>query len=192
MLGDLIVMPRYTMEKSQKIKIIKSSAIVIGALGVYLLVRTLPHWKALLFSKTSLSSYYFGSQPFYIGISWILMEFIPPFLLVSFLGVFNIKLWGRVVAIFTLSTDLAIRLLGAIHSWTYYMFNPEMKEVHQAMLDAALKNQQNIETVSMWPSYIIGIIDIILLAILFYPAIKEIFKSWHNQSLIGSGNSGLF
>jgi len=172
------------MEKTHYIKIIKVTALIIGALGIYSLIKTLPHWRDLLLTETTFSHYYFAGQPIYIGILWILMEFIPPFLLISFWGVFNIKLWGRILAIGVLSVDFAIRLFGAIKAWTYYLIFPEMKVVHQAMIDA-FENQHSGETlyvkvVSMWPSYIVGLVDIMLLVILFYPPIKEIFKTWHN------------
>jgi hypothetical protein len=176
------------MEKDHSKIILKSSAIIIGALGAYGLINLLPHWNFLLFSQYNIIDYYFGNQPVYIGVLWILTELIPIFLLISFWGSFQIKKWGRLLAISTLSVDVTIRLFGDIKFWTIYLFHPELREVHRAAIDAALKAQQNgqainVQIISLWPSYIICIMNFVLLIALFLPAVKQLFKDSHNLGL---------
>ena len=169
--------------------VVKLSAIAIGALAVHRLSGVLSHWKVLLFSNVNIVDYYFKGQLVFIGaLQIVAIDFIPLLLLISFWGVLQIKAWGRLVAIITLSIDFFLRGSGAVKLWTMYWFNPELRAIHQAAINSALKAQQkgelHVVTVSFWPSYIICVIDLLLLIVLFLPPVKKFFNTYNKTGKI--------
>ena len=94
-------------------------------------------------------------------------------------GLFNLKKWGRNLAVCVLATDLLIRGVGFIHTWTYTIRNPEHKKIVEEMLKSATEAQArgenvHIETVSMIPSYIIAIVSLISVILLLKINLNQI------------------
>ena len=98
----------------------------------------------------------------------ILFDTVVILKLVSAYGLFRIRLWGRIVAIVVLSFDFLVRLAGAINTWTYNIRHPELPPIPE--------NTTLVEVISMWPSYIIGIISLLSVIILLSRPVKEIMK----------------
>ena len=158
---------------------IRSIAVIIAITALYVL----HDWRALglLFSDLVRGNFQSENVPWWMNIMALVFYIAQIAKLIASYGLFQLQSWSKNIAIYGLISDFFVRLFGAINLWTYYDRHPELLEVHKKTLESLAKAQQEgvvvySEVISMWPSYILGIINILLAIIIFLPATRTILK----------------
>ncbi len=121
--------------------------------------------------------------PFWLISVAIISSLIPIFKLVAAYGLYKLRNWGRMLAIYTLSTDFLIRLAGFINQITYYWRHPEMVQRDKELLASALANKKMaVIHINLIPGYIIAISSLICVILLFLRPVKEVFRTAEDVS----------
>ncbi len=116
-------------------------------------------------------------MPLWIVILTIIIYAVLILRPISAYGLFRLKLWGKHLTIGTLIIDIMVRLIGFIHIWTYYDRNPEAKRMYEEMEKQIASGQiENVQYVSMIPSYVMAVIGIISIVALFKINLRELQK----------------
>jgi len=105
----------------------------------------------------------------YFPVTIFLNPILPGAELVAAYGLFQLRPWAWKIAVVTLSLNLILRVIGSLNYVIQVMqfANTPILPISE---DAVV-----VQTVSMWPIYIIGIICGISILILVQTAVKEIF-----------------
>lgn len=158
---------------------VRSIAIIIAITALYVLY----DWKAigLLFSDLIHGNLQSDIVPWWLNIMTLVFYVAQIAKLIASYGLFQLQSWGRNIVIYGLVSDFLVRLFGAINLWTYYDRHPELLEVHKKMFESLAKARQEgevvySEVISMWPSYVLGILNILLALIIFLPVTKTVLK----------------
>ena len=115
----------------------------------------------------------FKNVPFWVLPAGIIFELILIFKLIASYGMSKLQSWGRTLAICVLSADFLLRLAGFINVLTYPSRHPEMIQRYSKM--ESMPGHVTIITVSLIPSYIIGLLSLISVIILIAKPVKERF-----------------
>lgn len=99
---------------------------------------------------------------------YVLFELVLIAKLVVAYGLLRVCSWARPVAIAVLTADFVFRASGAVTSFLVAAFVPPMP------LPPMPKGAVTI-VISMWPSYVIGIISIVSVLVLIKKPIKNLF-----------------
>ena len=159
------------MQKKKSIFVVRVIAIVTAATAFYYLSPI--QIRGLWWTFTSLLRGH--TWP---GFSWwtlfwfISVELLLVLKIVSAYGLFRIRSWARNFSIIVLLADFLTRLYGIINFWSYYFQHPEPHPIPQEGEGVGVI----IEYISMWPTYIIAFISLILVIILWQKPIRKIFK----------------
>ena len=94
-------------------------------------------------------------------------------------GLIRFSPWARTLMVGVLFCDFLIRLGGAINMWTYRYRHPEVEELWQSLRKSVDAHHQ-IYVISMWPSYIMGVVSLIFIFALTRKSIKEAFVDQKN------------
>lgn len=92
--------------------------------------------------------------------------------LLAIYGLLRFKLWGRNIAICVLTSDFLLRLAGAVNMWTFQLRHPEPPSI------PASSESVYVGTVSVIPSYVIGLLSLISVIILTRKNIREAFLNY--------------
>lgn len=107
------------------------------------------------------------TMPLWVTIAtmfYYLVEILRP---ISGYGLFKLRVWGKNLAIGTLSLDLGIRVVGFINIWTYYDRHPEARKMFEELEREIASGQvQHVKYISMVPSYLIAAACLISVIIL--------------------------
>ena len=108
------------------------------------------------------------------GIIWLPLGFlvnplIPVSKLISAYGLLRSRMWAWRVAIISLTLDLLLRLIEAIN-YTIQSYRYRGFKIPEVSPDA------HVQIISMWPSYIIGLLSAFAILLLLRPSVKKVFK----------------
>ncbi len=119
----------------------------------------------------------FKNFPFWVVPVGIFFDLILISKLVASYGMVRFQSWGRTLAIYVLSTDFIFRLAGFINVQTYPWRHPGMIQRYNEWVES-VASRGNIQTItiSLIPSYIIGLLSLISVIILIIRPVKERFK----------------
>lgn len=157
--------------------LIKIIAIVCAIIGIFYLVRNFSGhiWY--------LSEVIKGHYPGYNQELWMVIITIGAFIIlllrpVAGYGLFNLKRWGKNLAIGVLAMDFIIRAIGFIHISTYSLRHPEFTKVAENALKSIAEAQArgvnvHVAIISMIPSYAIAIVSLISVILLLRIKLKE-------------------
>lgn len=106
----------------------------------------------------------------YFPLAIFLNPILPAVELTSAYGLFKLRPWAWKLAIGTLSVGFFIRFIGAIN------FVIQVMQYPNKLLPSIPKDAIVVQTISMWPIYVIGLICGISIFILIQPSVKELFK----------------
>jgi hypothetical protein len=115
----------------------------------------------------------FGGFPFWVLPAGIICDLILIFKLIASYGMFKLQPWGRILAIYVLSADFLLRLAGFINVLTYPSWHPEMIQRYNEM--KSMPGHVSVETGSLIPSYIIGLLSLVSVIVLITRPVKERF-----------------
>ena len=157
---------------------IKIIAVACAFIGIFYLIR---NWRGHIWYFSELFK---GHNPFVEDEIWMIGITIAATIIlilrpIAGYGLFNLKKWGRNLAVFVLAADFLIRGIGFIYTWTYFIRNPEQKKIAEEILKSTAEAQArgepvHIETVSMIPSYIIAIVSLISFILLLKINMKQL------------------
>jgi len=115
----------------------------------------------------------YKSFPFWILPGEIFFTLILIFKLIASYGMFRFQSWGRTLAIYVLSVDFIIKLVGFINVQTYHWRHPEMIQRYNEWI--ASHREVLTFTISFIPGYIIGLLSLISVIVLLIRPEKERF-----------------
>jgi len=118
----------------------------------------------------------YKSFPFWVLPGEIFLDLILIFKLIASYGMFRFQSWGRTLAIYVLSVDFIFRLAGFINVQTYHWRHPEMIQRYNEWMES-MASHGDIQriTISLIPSYIIGLLSLMSVIILITRPVKERF-----------------
>lgn len=116
----------------------------------------------------------YKSFPFWVLPVGIVFDFILLFKLIAAYGMFKLQSWARTFAIYVLSVDFIIKLVGFINVQTYHWRHPEMIQRYNEWI--ASHREVLTFTISFIPGYIIGLLSLISVIVLLIRPVKERFK----------------
>jgi len=154
-----------------KTNMIKAIALFIAGSAIYPYIKSWESYWWRIDAALHGQGSFFPTDNLWLTVSSLLLYAIVLFKLIGAHGLFRIKSWGRFVTIGVLICDFAIKLVGAINLWTYNLRHPEMAELAKS-LDVS---SEYVQTVSAWPSYIIGITSLLFALYLLRPSVREKF-----------------
>jgi len=151
-------------------------ALVTGGTALYVLLPT--HWKHWwhMLQLWVREEGAVNNFPFWVLTAGIILDLLLILKLVAAYGLFRLQAWGRALALYVLSAEFLFRLAGFINVLTYDWRYPEMIRRHNEMKSMTLLGEGTI-TVSLIPSYIIGLLSLISVIILMIRPIKERFRT---------------
>jgi hypothetical protein len=118
----------------------------------------------------------FKKFPFWVLPVSIMLDLVLIFKLIASYGIFKLQRWGRTLAIYALSADFLLRLVGFINRVTYNWLHPEMIQRQKEILESALsRGYVRVTTISAIPGYIIGLLSLMSIIILIIRPVKERF-----------------
>ena len=115
----------------------------------------------------------FRGFPFWVLPAGIIFDLILIFKLIASYGMFKLQSWGRILAIYVLSADFLLRLAAFINVLTYPSRHPEMIQRYNEM--KSMPGHVSVETGSLIPSYIIGLLSLASVIVLITRPVKERF-----------------
>jgi len=150
-------------------------AAVTAGTALYILLPT--HWK---YWWRTLQYWIQGGDPYKNFPFWVLpvsitFDLVLIFKLIASYGMFKLKSWGRVLALYAFSADFLFRLAGFINVLTYPRRHPEMIQRFNEM--KSVPGWRVVATRSLIPSYIIGLLSLISVIILMTRPVRQAFKS---------------
>jgi hypothetical protein len=153
-----------------KTKLIRGIGITIGAIAIYALSQS---WDWFWWTITGKMELFPAHRPWLESAATITLFFLAISKLVAAYGLYRVFSWARLLALVVLSFDVLLRLAGLINVMTFPYRHPEMWERLSKMVENFPKDQ--IQTYSMWPSHIIGILSIVFVIVLTRKPIKDAF-----------------
>jgi hypothetical protein len=120
------------------------------------------------YCKWLLTGDFFNAMmPMWMVVTTGLAHLILIMRIIAFFGLIKLKTWGKYLAVVTLGTDFVIRLVGLIHTLTYYSRHPESRRILEDLKSAISSGQiQHAELANKIPSFFIAVICLISIIIL--------------------------
>ena len=159
------------MDKTKSLISVIASITAVTALYIMLPSHWKHWWHMLQFWIQGDSP--FRGFPFWVLPAGIIFDLILIFKLIASCGMFKLQSWGRALAIYVLSADFLLRLAGFINVVTYPSRHPEMIQRYNEM--KSMPGHVSVETGSLIPSYIIGLLSLVSVIVLITRPVKERF-----------------
>jgi hypothetical protein len=110
----------------------------------------------------------YKSFPFWVLPVEVFFDLIYIFKLIASYGMFRFRSWGRTLAVYVLSADFIIGLIGFINRQTYHWRHPEPPPIPPGYVQ--------VQVISLWPFYIIAIISLLSVIALTKKSVRVGFE----------------